>query len=192
VPAPHHIIGLGGHARSGKDTVAAYLIERYGFVRYAFADAVRTAALALDPIIYTIPSFYVNGAPEPVRLSEIVAADGWEDAKAMPEVRRTLQRFGMGVRDIDPAFWIKATMAQLADETRPVVVTDVRFPNEVEAVRARGGLFVRVRRPGATGNGHISEHANDHIAADVEINNAGSLADLAATIERTLAERINL
>ena len=35
------IIGLGFKARSGKDTVADYLIENYGFKRLAFADALK-------------------------------------------------------------------------------------------------------------------------------------------------------
>lgn len=33
------IIGLHGKARSGKDTIADYLVEQYGFVKFGFADA---------------------------------------------------------------------------------------------------------------------------------------------------------
>ena len=35
------IIGLLGKKRSGKDTSGNYLIEKYNFVKYAFADPVK-------------------------------------------------------------------------------------------------------------------------------------------------------
>ena len=188
------IIGLAGKARSGKDTVASHLMRHYGFVRYAFADALRDAALALDPIIdNTVET--IDGSPflRFLRLSEVVEADGWEAAKEHPEVRRTLQNYGVAIREIQPEFWIDAAMAEADRESRPVVVTDVRFPNEVEAIRARGGLFVRVTRPGVYGvNEHISEHAIDHIPADYTIHNAGSLDDLAASVRRQLGHVVTV
>jgi hypothetical protein len=200
MPTAHHIIGLTGHARAGKDSVAAYLVEHYGFGRVAFADALREAALALDPIIAAdYDRALLNlGRKTGVagrrfgRLSEFVEAFGWEGAKEIGEVRRTLQRYGVAIREMDPEFWIRTALAPMAYMGRPVVVTDVRFPNEVDAVRNRGGLLVRVRRPGATGNGHISEHAIDHIAADVDIANTGTLADLTAAVERQIVAPYNL
>ena len=33
------LIGLAGHAGSGKDSVADYLVSRYGFVKSSFSDA---------------------------------------------------------------------------------------------------------------------------------------------------------
>lgn len=35
------LLGIAGPAGAGKDTVAAYLVERYGFIRLAFADPLR-------------------------------------------------------------------------------------------------------------------------------------------------------
>jgi dephospho-CoA kinase len=43
------IIGISGYARSGKDTVANYLVEHHEFTRMAFADAMREALLRLNP-----------------------------------------------------------------------------------------------------------------------------------------------
>ncbi|MDT2278152.1 hypothetical protein [Paenibacillus larvae] len=34
-------IALTGKLRAGKDTVAEYLMERYGYARYAFGDGVK-------------------------------------------------------------------------------------------------------------------------------------------------------
>lgn len=177
---PPLIVGLAGKARSGKDSLADHLIRRHGFVRYAFADALRAAALALDPIIDDTIDFpdEVEWAHRFVRLSEVVEEKGWEAAKAHPEVRRTLQNYGVAIREIQSDFWINAAMAEADREDRPVVVTDVRFPNEVDAIRNRGGVLIRVIRLGANGNGHISETAIDHIEADHTIRNGGTLDDL--------------
>ena len=43
------IIGLSGYAQVGKDTVANYLVEKYGFVKVSFADPIREALYKLDP-----------------------------------------------------------------------------------------------------------------------------------------------
>ena len=42
-----HLIGLYGPPRSGKDTVAQFLVEEDGFTRLSFADALRDIAYAL-------------------------------------------------------------------------------------------------------------------------------------------------
>ena len=71
--------------------------------------------------------------------------------------------------------------AQLDRPGTPVVLTDVRFPNEAEAIQAAGGRLVRVVRPGQdTSDQHISETALDDLVADVEIQNDGTLDELRA------------
>ena len=67
------------------------------------------------------------------------------------------------------------------------VITDVRFPNEAAYIRQRGGLLVRVTRPG-TGpvNGHESESALDNEDFDVHILNDGSREDLASAVDLLL------
>jgi hypothetical protein len=147
------LIGLTGRKRSGKDTFAARLVEAHGYTRLAFADALKEAALALDPIVV--------GFHE-IRLSHILARDGgWEHAKELPEVRRTLQRFGVGIRELDPGFWLRVVADRARATLGPVVITDVRFPNEADWVEAMGNL-VRIRRPGLVStDNHISETALD-------------------------------
>lgn len=175
------IIGLCGANRSGKDTVTGVLIREHGFTRFAFADALKGAALDIDPLM--------SGQPR-LRLSQLVAHLGWEKAKECDEVRRTLQRIGMAVRQLDPGIWVRIITTQIrqhqADSsgTARIVISDVRFPNEVHAVRELGGHLVRVVRPGpATGTNqndtHISETALDFCPVDAEIRNDGSLDELA-------------
>lgn len=177
------LIGLMGRAQSGKDTAAAFLVED-GFIRYAFADPLKSAALHLDPIVGTL-MLPGSWAASQRRLSEVVDALGWEEAKARPEVRRTLQRYGMSIREIMPDFWIRATLDPALAQEEPVVITDVRFENEAQAVVAAEGILVRIVRPGAPvipGADHVSETALDDLEADYEVVNDGTLEQLRETI----------
>ena len=45
------IVGFSGYARCGKDTAADHLVEHYGFEHRGFADKLREALYALNPII---------------------------------------------------------------------------------------------------------------------------------------------
>ncbi len=185
-------VALMGRAGAGKDTVAARLVKRHAFVRVAVADPVRDLAAALDPVVGYEPTGF---GPLPIRLSDILRREGWDQAKQRPEVRRTLQRLGQGVREQDEHYWLRAALAKLdvADRWRvPVVVTDVRYANEADALRSRGALMVRIERPGATAGGeaarHVSERELEAYPADVTIPNGGTLADLHALVD-TLAVR---
>ncbi|MGW3932844.1 hypothetical protein ACWECC_32835 [Streptomyces microflavus] len=176
-------IALIGRARSGKDTIAARLISRYAYTRIAFADPLKELALSVNPIVAYEPSGY---GPLPTRLSAIVRRYGWETAKdRFPEVRRTLQRTGQGIRDQEAGHWLSLALdkATVADAWNlPVVVTDCRYPNEAEALRTRGFRLVRVLRPDAAGAAppHESETALDGYPADVTVANVGTLAQLDA------------
>ena len=77
---PSVIVGLCGRKRSGKDTLAEELVERYGYTRVAFADPLREMLLALDPVVEQ------GDYTRTLRVSDMVATRGWEDAKAHPEV----------------------------------------------------------------------------------------------------------
>ncbi|MFJ8472155.1 hypothetical protein [Kitasatospora sp. NPDC094011] len=177
-------IALIGHARSGKDTIGARLGAKYSFVRLAIADPLRAVALDLDPIVGAQP---LGMGTVPIRLSEVVGRYGWERTKVeYSEVRRMLQRLGEAVRTHDPEYWVRLALERVdvADQWGlPVVVTDVRHTNELEALRSRGALVVRVVRPGvgrlagAEGQ-HVTETELDQAEADVTVTNAGTLADL--------------
>ncbi|MFJ2407118.1 hypothetical protein ACIOUE_38125 [Streptomyces xanthochromogenes] len=177
-------IALMGRARSGKDTAAARLVQRYAFVRVAFADPLRESAMALDPIVGADTSAY--GAL-PIRLSDLVKRYGWERSKTeFPEVRRTLQRLGEAVRENDPDYWLRLALDKIRTADRwgiPVVVTDCRYPNEFDALRAAGALLVRVDRPALDEHqdqaaGHISETALAGYPVDAVLTNGGTVAEL--------------
>ncbi|MFJ1789555.1 hypothetical protein ACIOML_35255 [Streptomyces anulatus] len=181
-------VALMGRAGAGKDTAAARLVNRYQFVRVAFADPLKDSALRLDPIVGAESTSYGS---LPIRLSDVVKRYGWDRAKnSYPEVRRTLQNLGEGIRADDPDFWLRMALDKVATADRwslPVVVSDVRYANEADALRSAGALMVRIERPGATAGGeaarHVSELDLDAYPADAVLNNSGTVAELNALVD---------
>lgn len=141
------IIGLTGLPRSGKDTAAEWFTRR-GYARRQFSAPLKEAAAIL--------------LQRPV--SQMYGEHGFDREVVMPEwgfsVRWFLQRFGTEcLRDqICTDFWIQR-MTRDIDSIYPasVVITDLRFDNEAEFVRKRGGIIIDVRRPEITGSTHASD-----------------------------------
>lgn len=174
------IIGISGFARAGKDSFGDALVKHYEFEKVSFATPMKRMAEAIDPILGTRTSW---GCEVTYRLSDLLQEGGWEQAKADPEVREFLQRLGTeaGREIFGEDFWVDHAL-RAYDESRGltrVVVCDVRFRNEVDAIRQRGGEVLRIRRPGFDApNGHRSEQELADFRHDLYINNDGTLADL--------------
>lgn len=180
-------IGLIGRARTGKDTAAAILRRKWGHERLAFADPLRDALAALDPIVYNANDHSFH------RYTAVLDAIGYEAAKdRVPEVRRLMQHMGVGMREhLGPDVWVEALMRRVdaLQPTRPVVVADVRFPNEAERLRREGFVLVRLTRAAAPSAGsHVSETALDDFAADITFANDGSLDELEAFLDGVVLE----
>jgi hypothetical protein len=160
------IIGLSGYAQSGKDTVAGMLIGLHGYESIAFANNIRKLLYATDP--------FINDGHPVFRLQDLVDSQGWENAKATaPEVRRLLQDLGVGARNIfGEDFWVEQTLKNI-NLTDRVVITDVRFQNEAEAIKKIDGAKIwRINRPGVGPvNDHISETDMDLWDWDAVITN---------------------
>jgi hypothetical protein len=79
-------------------------------------------------------------------------------------------------------------MQDFDPENEALVVTDVRFPNEADAIRQAGGVVVRIERPGVgphTDPGgwvHESDVALDHYDFDVTVKNDGTIEELHARL----------
>lgn len=169
------IISLSGFARSGKDTVAATLVDLCDYTRVSFADAIRDALYTLDPVISD------PGRPWQHRLSTMVDSIGWDGVKTQfPEARRLLQVFGTEVgRDtFGDSVWLDKVMDKIRSGGQ-YVVTDTRFHNEYDLLKASGACMVWISRPGVRPvNSHLSDDALVGIPFDVYIDNDGTLEDL--------------
>lgn len=95
--------------------------------------------------------------------------------------RHALQSLGTewGRKHMRPTFWQDLTMQGVAawrGVGSPVVIDDMRFPNEAEAIRGAGGLLIRLVRPSLPKPrplvvGHVSEGGLDHLDFDLVISN---------------------
>ncbi|MFI2673874.1 hypothetical protein ACH5AU_30675 [Streptomyces albidoflavus] len=177
------LIGLAGAARSGKDTAATALLD-IGWQRRAFADRLKSFLYELNPWIDSVETAAI------AELAGEVDRHGWEMVKKYSaETRRLLQRGGTeaGRQVLGEDVWVDALFQDLrtGDHLTPTVITDVRFPNEAEAVRSRGGLVVQIVRPGQEHiheAEHISENALDDFTFDATLINDGSPEGLGARL----------
>jgi hypothetical protein len=163
------IIGLSGYAQSGKDATANLLCLNYDYKRIAFADPMRHALQIINPRLDSI-----------TRVSDFVDDYGWDIAKKNPEVRRLLQVLGtdFGRKMLGDDVWIKMAVRDLRQDDR-VVISDVRFPNEADAIKKLGGTVWRInRKNNSPVNSHPSEHAMDNYMFSHVIYNDGTLEDL--------------
>jgi hypothetical protein len=159
------IIGLSGYAQSGKDTVAGMLIGLHGYKNVAFANNIRKLLYEMDP--------YINDGNPVFRLQDLVDSRGWDEAKTIaPETRRLLQDLGVGARELfGQDFWVEQVLKNINPADR-IVITDVRFQNEAEAIKKQSGQIWRVNRPGVGPvNNHISETDMDLWDWDAVITN---------------------
>jgi len=173
------LIGLTGYAQSGKDTVADFLVNNYGYRRVAFADQLREALYRLNPKIDIAD---MVGVP----LATAVDGLGWENVKVdSQDARQLLQRMGteVGRQMFGENFWVDRAMSGISKFDK-VVFTDVRFPNEYRSIKSREGAVWRISRSGVGAvNSHASETAMDSISADRDVANDFSKEDLYATID---------
>lgn len=186
------LIGMSGYAGSGKDTAAQVLIDEYGFTRIAFADVLREMALAIDPYVYlgSVPDDAgIRFIGEYRRLYDVINMYGWDIAKNyFEDVRRLLQRLGTeaGRQILGENIWVDTALRRAEGD---VVVTDVRFPNELQAIYEQDGIVIRVERPGVgPRNDHPSETALTNAEFTTVIQNDGTIADLHQTMRLLMKE----
>lgn len=173
------VIGLSGYARSGKDTAADHLVEKYGYTKVSFAAPMKEALYRLNPDVRDISNLVWS-------VKQVVDMAGWEGAKDLtPDVRGLLQRFGteVGREMFGEDFWVNLAMSQIPDGSK-VVVSDVRYPNEANAIKKLGGKVIRIERDGVEpANSHPSETALDGYNFDIRIPNNKDINALHFLIE---------
>lgn len=71
-----------------------------------------------------------------------------------------------------------------------VCLTDLRYPNEAERIKALGGIVWEVLRPGTERDDHDSEQKLPDELIDWQIHNNGSLADLDDRVREAVRETL--
>ncbi|WP_296584874.1 deoxynucleotide monophosphate kinase [Xanthobacter sp.] len=164
------IIGFAGRAGAGKTTAAQHLVQHHGFERVRFAGPLKAMMRALG-----CTEEEVDGARKEMPC----------DLLGGRTPRLAMQWLGTewGRDMIAPDLWTRAWEYAAAGKPR-VVVDDVRFPNEVEAVRRLGGVVLQLIAPGdlalaSSFAGHVSERGGLDVDADlINCRGAGFFATL--------------
>lgn len=180
------LVGLLGTKGVGKDTVADYMVSRYNVEKRAFASPIKEACA----ILFQLPIGRFEGEDKEVC-----------DAHQCLSPRQMMQLVGTDFfRDqVRQDFWIDHFKKWYAarDPSRPVVVTDVRFQNEVDVIKALGGMVVRITRPHEGSGRHTMSddaHITERGVAELQgvhatIENVGSLEELHGKVNELMAVR---
>lgn len=155
-------IALLGAQGAGKDTVADILVAHHGYTHLKFADPLREFVEAIDPAF------------------RAAVRCGYEHAKRNdPFVRQRLIEVGNAARRIiHPDVWIIALNNQLANH--PVVVSDVRFHNEIEFLQLSGFGLIHVTRPGYESDDY------PQVKQALNLDNTGTVDDLTVRVSALL------
>ncbi|MBK1686226.1 deoxynucleotide monophosphate kinase family protein [Rubrivivax gelatinosus] len=199
------ILGLCGLPGAGKDA-AAEVLQRHGWRRIAFADALRreiSEAWGVD--VRLLQDRGTKGVPLGAlaicRCAE-PAFIGWArreglDLAAPRSPRWLMQRYATEfTRDRDPDYWVRQVrewlLQQLGAGAMRLVITDVRFGNEAEMVRALGGRLVRLhRREVEVLTPDTADHASnalERLQPEEHLSNDGSLQALADGVEQLVRQ----
>ena len=183
------IIGLVGFIGAGKGTVRDILVREHGYHGFAFADALKDAVST----IFTWPRGLLEGDSNASRAFR-ERIDPWWSHKLGYEVtpRLILQKMGTEAcrHGIADNIWI-AALEKRIHGYEDVVISDCRFPNELDFVRSAGGVIVRLKRGEEPSleeqmKMHISETAWNYVVPDYVIDNDGTLQELKDKIKLVL------
>ena len=185
------IIGVVGFIGSGKGTVGDILEREHGYKKFAFADALKDAVAG----IFLWPRGLLEGDTNASRAFR-ERVDVWWSHKLGYEVtpRLILQKFGTEAcrHGIADNIWI-AALEKRIHGYEDVVITDCRFPNEIDFIRSAGGILIRVKRgddpsPEEISKMHISETAWNNYDPDFVIHNEGTKDDLKENVKIILTQ----
>jgi hypothetical protein len=140
------IVGFVGFIGSGKDTAADYLVNFHGFRRDSFANTLKDAVANVFGWDRTL----LEGRTKEAREWREQVDPWWAERLGMPDLtpRWILQYWGTEVcrQGFHDDIWIASVENKMRKTTDNIVISDVRFPNEIKAIHNAGGIVVRVHR----------------------------------------------
>jgi hypothetical protein len=160
------IIGICGFIGSGKDTVADFLVNFHEFRRESFASTLKDSVAAVFGWDRTL----LEGRTAEAREWREQVDPWWAERLDMPTLtpRWVLQYWGTEVcrRSFHDDIWIASLENKLRNSKDNIVISDCRFPNEIQAIKKANGVIVWVQR------GALPEWYDDAVSAN-QGNNIG-------------------
>lgn len=150
------IIGFIGYGGAGKSEAAKHLRQRHGFVSPHIGHPLKQMLRALLSEFGYNPYMidrYLEGDLKREIIPELQVTSTQAQQHIGVELGRTLWH---------DRVWIDAWCRRVDEHLaagRSVANESVRFANEAEEIRARGGVIIEIRRPGVgpLPGGHVSE-----------------------------------
>lgn len=139
------IIGFVGFIGSGKDTAADYLVNFHGFRRDSFANTLKDAVAA----VFGWDRVLLEGRTKEAREWREQRDEWWSNRLGKDITpRHVLQYWGTEVcrQGFHDDIWIASLENKIRKTGDDIVISDVRFPNEIKAIHNAGGKVVRVVR----------------------------------------------
>lgn len=181
------LVGLMGIKGSGKTSAASYLIKKYGFVEKSFAECLKRACQEL----FLLTNNQVFGTQEeketpdnrwfgctPRKMLQFVGTDLLRDNldKIMP---------GLGNDIFVHHFKLWYESEIMKNPNLCVIVSDVRFKNEIDFLQKLGGFVIKINRPSVmTNDMHPSEMELQSITTyNYLIDNTSTLEDFYRKID---------
>jgi len=137
------IVGLVGFIGSGKGT-AGDILSELGFIKESFAGSVKDIA----SVMFGWPRHLLEGDTDESRTFREEPDEEWSKRFGRSFTpREALQKIGTEVgRDVfHQDFWVQALHAKI-DPQKNYVITDVRFPNEINWIHENGGIVIEIQR----------------------------------------------
>lgn len=200
------IIGICGKIGSGKDTVASIVQELYPDMNWqikGFADKLREVASLLTGIPASeMKRQEIKEQFLPSEWNKTATLEDGAQVGASMTLRYFLQKLGTdAIRDgLHSNAWVNALMCDYkavvsyqsgATPSQQInihpnwLVTDCRFPNEMNAILSKKGMCIRVVRPNNPhpSSNHPSETSLDHIELTTIVND-GSIEQLRENVQK--------
>ena len=174
-----HILGLTGCRRSGKDTVADYLVQHFGFIKASIGGPV-----------HEISHLILTGLGYSDKDLQKLVYGRMRDTFVVPEIGMTVRdlqvKIGMNGRDlIHPDLWVNIAkrrfVRDVPDNCPGIVNTSIRFANEAEFYTGMGGVIARVVNDRAEADNPAKDCKSEQthlVSHTVEIINNGSIENL--------------
>lgn len=171
------LIGLLSKKRMGKDTTADYLVNKYDFIKMTFAQPLKDICKIL--FMFTDEQQYGDKLKEeidprwdisPRTAYQYIGTDLFRDQldKIMPRIGKDIWVYHLLLR-----------YQETIKNNKNIVISDVRFENEVKLIHDLGGIIIKIDRDIENSDEHLSEREIDNIMDyDYIIYNIGTLTEL--------------
>ena len=140
------IISFVGNIGCGKDTAADYLVNYHQFRRDSFANTLKDAVSH----VFGWNRELLEGRSKESREWRETVDTWWAERLRMPKLtpRWVLQHWGTEVcrAGFHDDIWIASLENKMRKTNDNVVISDVRFPNEIKAIHNSGGVVIRIKR----------------------------------------------